>query len=109
MFDVPGVGRGWHPVGARDADEEAHRAGDCVAGEGCQFEEETHAVPERAGVGCRKMVGGGRERGVQKVAVGGVDFDCLGSGIRKELRKGDENLHQNQLSELVERRRERIA
>ena len=88
MLDVPRIGCGWHPVGAGDADEEGHETRDYGTGEGCKFEEETHAVLEGAGVRRGKLVGGGGEGGMEEVAVGGVDFDCLSNGVRKKERMG---------------------
>jgi hypothetical protein len=67
-----------HPITAGDANHEGHGRGDNGAGKGGEFEEETHAVFKGAAVRRWKTVGGGRKSGVEEVAVGGMDFDCLG-------------------------------
>src|SRR5580693_2090698 len=79
LLDVPAAR---DPIAGRDADEQRVANGPDAANGADNFEEEARAIFEGTAVGIGAVVGERREEFVEQVAVRGMDFDHLKTGLR---------------------------
>ncbi len=78
LFDVPAAG---NPIAGGDADEQRVAYGPHAADGSDDLAEEAGAIFEGAAVGISALIGERREKFVYQVAVRGMDFDYLETGL----------------------------